>query len=84
MAIQVKRFSWVKRPTSWEYAQAWRQHRSNMAQRFLDEGNAASLAFANAQTDLSVGLASLAAQASIQRTQNEIRAAARRQVDLLA
>ena len=63
--------------------QAWRQQRSTRVQKFLDEGNAASVAFASAQTNLSVGLASLAAQASVQHAQNEIRAAGR-QINLLA
>jgi len=74
MAFQVKKFNWVNRPTRWEHAQAWRAHRKSMVQRFMDEGSSASTAFLNAQNNLSVGLASLAAQASITRAQNEIKA----------
>ncbi len=81
--MQVKRFNWMKRPTTWEYVQAWRQHRSNMVQRFRDEATVAGTAFASTQNNLSLGLASLAAQASIQRAQQDI-AAVGRQINLLA
>ena len=70
----IKKFNWVKRSTAWEYSQAWRSHRSRMVQKFLSESSATSTAFLNAQNNLSVGLAALAAQASIQRTQAEISA----------
>ena len=76
--MQVKRFSWLKRPSAWEYAQAWRSHRANMVAQFRDQSNSLSTAFANAQNNLSVGMATLAAQASIARTQDEINAARNR------
>ena len=72
--MQVKRFNWVKRPSGWEFNQAWRAQRANMISRMRDEASAASAAFANAQNSLSTGLASLAAQASITRAQAEINA----------
>jgi hypothetical protein len=90
MAIQTKRFNWVQRPSAWEYAQAWRSHRSSMVQRFLDDGASAASAFLSAQQNLSMGLATLAAQASIQRAQDAIRATAQQftdaknQINLLA
>jgi hypothetical protein len=70
--MQVKRFSWLKRPSAWEQAQAWRNHRSTMVRRFRDDASVASAGFANAQIRLSTGMATLAAQASITRTQAEI------------
>ena len=70
--MQIKRFGWVKRPSSWEYNQTWRAQRAGMVQRFQDEANSASTAFANAQNNLSTGLATLAAQASITRAQSQI------------
>jgi hypothetical protein len=73
--MTVKKFNWVKRPTMWEYSQAWKSHRSNMARSFLDDGAAASAAFASAQNNMVTGMATLAAQASIVRSQNEIIAA---------
>jgi hypothetical protein len=75
MSIQIKRFNWVNRPTRWQHAQAWASHRRQMVQKFMDEGAAASAAFANAQNALSSGVATLAAQASILRAQNQIAAA---------
>ena len=71
----IKKFNWVNRPSRWEHAQAWRAQRQNMIQRFMDEGNAAGTAFLNAQNNLSTGMATLAAQASILRAQSEIKAA---------
>ena len=74
MSIQVKKFNWVNRPSRWQHAQAWSAQRKQMVQRFLDDSGVASNAFLNAQQGLSVGMASLAAQASIERAQKEIRA----------
>jgi hypothetical protein len=71
----IKKFNWVNRPSRWDHAQAWRAQRKNMIQRFLDEGNAAGTAFLNAQNNLSTGMSTLAAQATITRAQNEIKAA---------
>ena len=73
--MQVKRFNWVNRPSRWEYAQAWRSHRSQMTQRFADEGAATATAFASALNNLSTGMATIAAQASIMRAQDQIAAA---------
>jgi hypothetical protein len=90
MGVQIKRFNWVKRPTQWERIQAWQQHRSRMVQRFREEASAAASAFASAQQNLSVGMASLAAQASIQRAQKALSAAGsqsagvQNQINLLA
>ncbi len=42
---EIKKFSWFRKPTAWESAQAWRAQRSRMVQ---------------------------AAQASLQRVQNQI------------
>jgi hypothetical protein len=90
MATPIKRFNWVKRPSHWEYAQAWRAQRSNMARRFQEDAALAASAFAGAQNNLAVGKATLAAQASILRTQNQINevkarlTSASSQVNLLA
>lgn len=73
--MQVKKFNWAKRPSRWEHAQAWRAQRQQMTQRFRDESAAAANAFAGAQYNHYTGMATLAAQASIQRAQDEIKAA---------
>ena len=75
MAGEIKRFNWMPRPTRWQHAEAWRAHRSNMVRRFLDDSAATSAAFVNAQNNFSVGMATLAAQASAQRVQNQLSAA---------
>jgi len=75
MSVSVKRFNWTQRATAFQYAEAWRAHRRNMTQQFLSEGSALSDLFLSAQTNLSTGMAALAAQASIARAQQEIKAA---------
>ena len=82
--MQVKRFNWTKRPTHYEFAQAWRNQRRNMTQRFLDDGATASSSLLNAQNNLTTGMATLAAQASIQRTQAAISASKSQLLNLLA
>ncbi len=68
-AVQVKRFNWMKRPTQWETAQAWREQHRAVTERFLENTAATSAAFLNAQNNLTAGLANLTAQAAIQRLQ---------------
>jgi hypothetical protein len=83
-------FNWVQSPSAWQYAQSWRQRRSAMVQGFLNDGATVASAFATAQTNYTTGLATLAAQASIARTQAQIKAAKQQfsttqsQVNLLA
>ena len=61
MAAGIKKFNWVKRPSSWEFAQAWRSQRSAMTQKFLEEGETARTAFANAQYNHLTGIGTLRA-----------------------
>ncbi|MPZ39924.1 MAG: hypothetical protein GEU95_18070 [Rhizobiales bacterium] len=70
----IKKFNWVRRPSTWEYAQAWNAQRKSMAQRFLDDGAVASSAFLSAQSSLSAGMATLAAQASLTAAQKQLEA----------
>jgi hypothetical protein len=65
----IKKFSWVPRASAWEYAQAWTAQRRKMTQRFLEEGTAASTAFANAHYNMTNGMTALAQQAAIARLQ---------------
>ena len=71
----IKRFNWLRRPTTWESMQAWRTQRSNATQRFLTDSAAANSSFFSAQSNLASGMASIAAQASLQRVQAQVRAA---------
>ena len=66
-----KKFNWVQRPTAWEYAQAWRNQRANMAAKFIEEGTNAGNAFANVQYNNTAGLVANAQQAAINRLKAE-------------
>ena len=70
----IKKFNWVQRPSTWEYAQAWNAQRKSMVQRFLDDGAVASSAFLNAQNSMSEGMATLAAQAAVTAAQRQLEA----------
>jgi phage gpG-like protein len=65
--ITSKKFNWVQRPTTWEYAQAWRNQRAQMAAKFLEQGQTAASAFASAQYNNTTGLVANAQQAAIDR-----------------
>jgi len=62
-----KKFNWVQRPSTWEYAQAWRNQRANMAAKFLEQGSIAANAFASVQYNNTSGLVANAQQAAITR-----------------
>jgi hypothetical protein len=89
VTVQTKRFTWLRTPSAWETMQTWRQRRSALTQQFRYTAIVSS-AFSDAQINLSTGLASLAAQAAIQRAQEQLQAtqsqftSARSSVDLLA
>jgi hypothetical protein len=67
MAFATKQFNWLRRPTAWEHAQAWRERRAAMREDFESINAAVSERLFAAQTTLSTGMASLAVQASILR-----------------
>ena len=77
----VKKFNWVKRPSSWEFAQAWRSQRSAMTQKFLEQGETARTAFANAQYNHLTGIGTLAAQAASQLAQKQAKAKAQNSIN---
>ena len=84
MAAGIKKFNWVKRPSSWEFAQAWRSQRSAMTQKFLEHGETARTAFANAQYNHLTGIGTLAAQAASQLAQKQAKAKAQNSINQLA
>jgi hypothetical protein len=90
VTVQTKRFTWLRTPSAWKTMQAWRQRRSALTQQFRSDTAFVSSAFSDAQINLSTGLASLAAQAAIQRAQEQLQAtqsqftSTRSSVDLLA
>jgi hypothetical protein len=79
----IRKFNWLKQPSPWQNAQAWRRQRSTMVKQYLSAGEGVSSALANAQTSQSSGMANLAAQAAIKRLKEQL-AASSSQVDLEA
>lgn len=82
-AIQTKKFGWYRLQPLWKQNEAWRGRRAAMRQSFELINSTASNNLATAQINLTTGLASLSAQASINRTQSET-AAKQAQIDKLA
>jgi hypothetical protein len=82
--MQVKRFNWVRRPSQWEFAQAWRNQRREMAQSFMEQGSVASAGFLDAHNNLSLGMANLTTQASIKRVQAQVNAARNQSLNRVA
>jgi hypothetical protein len=76
----VKRFNWVRQPTAWQSAQAWRGRHAKATQQSLEYGTAASNAFASAQINLTTGMATNVAKLANQRVQSQA-AAARNQLN---
>ena len=68
MSFKTRQFNWVRSATAWEQAQAWRERRAAMRGDFENLNAAAAERFLTAQTNLTTGMASLAAQASIARS----------------
>jgi hypothetical protein len=68
MATKIgKRFNWVRSPTAWESAQAWKNIRSQAAAKFEQERTAAVNGFLTAQNSYTSGLVTNAAQAAVSR-----------------
>jgi len=68
MAIGIgKKFNWVQRPTAWEYVQAWRNQRAEMAAKFQEQNDLAINGFATAQSNNLNGFVANAQQAAIDR-----------------
>lgn len=82
MAIQAKKFNWVRRPTAWEHAKAWRDTRRAMVERFQADTSAVAGSLTRAMNNFTEGTAALAAQASIKQAQAAI-AAKRNQINKL-
>jgi hypothetical protein len=66
----IKKFNWVRRPSTWEYVQTWRNQRAQMAAKFIEQGTTAVNAFASAQNNYTTGFVANAQQAAISRLQS--------------
>jgi hypothetical protein len=69
--IQIKRFNWLRMQSSWEQHEAWRDKRRVMMQDFQALNDLAVNAFATAHTNLTEGLARLAAESAAARLRSE-------------
>ena len=70
--ITSKKFNWIKRPTAWEYAQAWRNQRAQMAAKFREQNDVAINSFATAQYNNITGFVANAQQAAINRLKKSV------------
>ena len=73
MAISVgKKFNWVRRPTAWEYSQAWKNQRAEMTAKFRELNETAVNGFATAQYNNITGAVANAQQAAINRLRKSV------------
>jgi hypothetical protein len=79
----VKRFNWIREPTTWQRVQKWRTNHAKVSQQAMDYGTAASNKFASAQVDLTTGMATISAKVANQRIQSQA-AASRNQLGSVA
>jgi hypothetical protein len=67
-----KKFNWVRRPSAWEFAQAWKSQRAQMAAKFREQNEIAINGFASAQQNNISGFVANAQQAAINRLKKSI------------
>jgi hypothetical protein len=67
-----KKFNWVQRPSTWEYVQAWKNQRAQMAAKFREINETAANSFATAQYNNINGFVSNAQQAAINRLKKSV------------
>ena len=67
-----KKFNWVRSPSAWESAQAWRDKRAEMAAKFREQNETAINSFATAQYNNLNGFVSNAQQAAINRLKKSV------------
>lgn len=70
--ISIRRFNWVRSQTAWESIQSWRDKRSAMVADFQQAASSFSNSVWSAQSNLSDGLAKIAAQTAATRIQDAI------------
>lgn len=72
MAMQVKRFNWVRSATAWERLQLWQERRRAMRDNFESANAFARDQFAGALSNQSSASAELAARAAQSRVASAI------------
>jgi hypothetical protein len=73
-AIQAKRMNWIRTPSPWETAQAWRLKRRAAAEQFQNQVDAFVNGVAVAQYDLISGTATISAQMALTRIAEQTQA----------
>jgi hypothetical protein len=72
--IQSKKFNWIRKPTAWEEAQAWRERRVAAIEQFQRSSELFLYGLGVAQSDLINGSAKLATQKALDRIKAETKA----------
>jgi hypothetical protein len=73
MAITLKKMNWLRSPSAWEDAQAWRERRQASRDKFEAAASQASNGLFGAAVSQTQGLATLAAQIANQRVSESAR-----------
>jgi hypothetical protein len=73
-AIQAKKFNWIRTPTAWQEARAWRARRVAALEQFQRSSEIFLSGLAVAQSDLITGAANLATRKALARIAAETKA----------
>lgn len=74
MAVQAKRFNWIRSPSTWESVQSWRQKRADMRATFESASSDAVSRFGAAWSAQISGSVTIAAQAGLDRINAAVKA----------
>jgi len=67
----IRRFNWLRSPSAWQSAQAWRERQQGARENFEATNSGASSAFASAATAFVSGMGDITTQVAIKRIQAE-------------
>jgi hypothetical protein len=67
----IRRFNWVRNPTAWQSAQAWRERQQSARENFEATNSGANSAFASAATAFVSGMGDITTQVAVKRIQAE-------------
>ncbi len=71
MGMEIKKFNWVRTPSAWQQARAWRAQQRNFTDKSISSGDMFNSVMTQAKADESKGLAKLATQAATKRIKAE-------------
>jgi hypothetical protein len=74
MAVQAKRFNWIRSPGVWESMQSWQEKRAAMRASFEASSSDAVSRFGAAWSAQISGAANIAAQAGLDRIKASVKA----------